>query len=129
MSTVDRLEILRDKIKCPQFGDIEYGEWGALKLEQRKAIKDLIDSSQNKDKTINDLLKRISNLEFEVEILTCDNESLSSNNSKLAKIILKAIEYIENHRIGNEYSYEYDLFQRNARTSDLLSILKGSDKE
>lgn len=67
MGTIERLEILRDKIKCPQFGDNEYGEWGALKLEQREAIKSLIDSNKNKDNTINDLLKRISNIEFEIE--------------------------------------------------------------
>ena len=36
------LDKLREKIVCPQFGDEDYGEWGTLKLEQRKAIRDLI---------------------------------------------------------------------------------------
>lgn len=50
---------------------------------------------------------------------------IEKENKKLHDRIDEAIEYIEQHRIGNEYSYEYDLFQRNARTSDLLEILKG----
>lgn len=53
------------------------------------------------------------------------NKLLEEDKLILQKRINKAIEYIEEHRIGNEYSYEYDLFQRNARTSDLLKILKG----
>lgn len=84
----------------------------------------------------NELLKRISNLEFEVERLNNENEELLSLyrtegevKDKYKERIDKAIEYIEKHRIGNEYSYEYNLFTRNARTSDLLNILKGSDKE
>lgn len=36
------LDKLREKIACPQFGDEDYGEWGTLRLEQRKAIRDLI---------------------------------------------------------------------------------------
>lgn len=36
------LEEIREKIACPQFGDNHYGEWGALRLEQRETILRLI---------------------------------------------------------------------------------------
>lgn len=36
------LEEIREKIACPQFGDNYYGEWGALRLEQRETILRLI---------------------------------------------------------------------------------------
>lgn len=41
----------------------------------------------------------------------------------------KAIEYVEEHRIKNPYHYEYNCFMGNARTSDLLEILKGGKDE
>lgn len=40
------LEEIREKIACPQFGDNHYGEWGALRLEQRKTILRLISELQ-----------------------------------------------------------------------------------
>jgi len=36
------IEKIKEYIKCPQFGDLEYGEWGALRLEQREAYRKLI---------------------------------------------------------------------------------------
>ena len=47
---------------------------------------------------------------------------------KLQQRIDKAIEYVEEHRIKNPYHYEYNCFMGNARTSDLLEILKGDSK-
>lgn len=37
-------EKIRKAIECPQFGDSAYGEWGALRLDQRKLIKRLLDA-------------------------------------------------------------------------------------
>ena len=37
------IDKIKEYIKCPQFGDLEYGEWGALRLEQREAYKHLIE--------------------------------------------------------------------------------------
>lgn len=120
MGTKERVEILNRKyLSQEDFNDLLKNakvsvfsyfrtDVGSTTLYTQKYVDE-------KDKTINELLKRISELEFEVE--------------ERDRRIDKAIKYIENHRIGNEYSYEYDLFQRNARTSDLLSILMGSDKE
>lgn len=67
-----------------------------------------------KDKVINELLKRISDLEFEVE--------------KQEQRIDKAIEYIQKHiRIDDEYpSYMEMLVEEK---DNLLDILKGVDKE
>ena len=38
---------IRENISCPQFGDNHYGKWGALNLEQRKKIKDLLNKIDN----------------------------------------------------------------------------------
>ena len=81
---------------------------------------------RKKEKVINDLLKRISDLEFEVEKQDKEIERLNirlktSNDTcnYLRNTIDKAIEYIDRRDIewGSE---EYD---------KLLNILKGVDKE
>ena len=110
MGTKERLEILKDKISEGKVSTIAY-----FRTDSENTTLYTQEYVDEKDNIINDLLKRISNLEFEVE--------------ERDRRIDKATEYIEKHRIGNEYSYEYNLFTRNARTSDLLNILKGSDKE
>lgn len=48
-------EKLRKAIECPQFRDKDYGEWGALNLEQRRLIKRLLDELDNSD----DYVKKI----------------------------------------------------------------------
>lgn len=37
------IEEIREYIACPQFGDDDYGKWGALPLFQRLKIKELCD--------------------------------------------------------------------------------------
>lgn len=63
---------IREYISCPEFGDNHYGKWGALRLEQRLCIYNLLFETEDEDKIIKDLLKRID----------------------------KAIEYIGNGNIG-----------------------------
>lgn len=42
--TIEEIRKIRDKVKCPQLNDsFEYGEWGALRLEQRVTIARLCD--------------------------------------------------------------------------------------
>ena len=42
-------EKIRKAIECPQFGNETYGEWGALRLEQRVLIKRLLDELDSDD--------------------------------------------------------------------------------
>ena len=42
-------EKIRKAIECPQFGNETYGEWGALRFEQRVLIKRLLDELDSAD--------------------------------------------------------------------------------
>lgn len=48
-------EKIRKAIECPQFGNDGYGEWGALRFEQRKYIKRLLDELDSADNCIKKL--------------------------------------------------------------------------
>lgn len=43
---------IRKAIECPQFGDYSYGEWGALRYEQKVLIKRLLDELDRADELI-----------------------------------------------------------------------------
>lgn len=60
MSLMNYREKIREAISCPQFGDNYYGEWGALRLDQRKLIKRLLDELDRADDFIKFLLKETS---------------------------------------------------------------------
>lgn len=47
-----------DKVKCPQFGDTHYGDWGALNIEQRCAIKRLAEHDKHVTEALDALLKK-----------------------------------------------------------------------
>lgn len=94
MGTKERLEILRDMIE-----PIENWQYVSGTRDIGKSyFQNLLDE---KDNVINDLLKRISNLEFEVE--------------ERDRRIDKAIRFLETAR---ELEYK-----------TVIEILKGSDKE
>ena len=38
---------IREFIACPQFGDLEYGKWGALTLKQRETIYELLQENED----------------------------------------------------------------------------------
>lgn len=42
--TKEQVYEIKNKVRCPQLGSIDYGEWGILNFEQRKAINILCDS-------------------------------------------------------------------------------------
>ncbi len=44
MITKEQLVKIREFIACPQFGDKNYGKWGALSIEQREAYLQLIEA-------------------------------------------------------------------------------------
>ena len=48
-------EQIRSFIRCPQLGSEDYGEWGALRLEQRLAINSMLDQLDSADAYIRQL--------------------------------------------------------------------------
>ena len=45
-------EKIKEAIKCPRLGNSSYGEWGALRYEQRVLIKRLLDELDDTDNLI-----------------------------------------------------------------------------
>lgn len=78
-------EKIKEYIKCPQFGDLEYGKWGTLTLEQRVAFRDLISLIEDQDKIIEGMYR---NNDSAIKLLNKVKE--------LNKIIDKQEELIEN---------------------------------
>lgn len=56
MITVDKI---KENIRCPQFGDIKYGKWGAQKLEIREALKFMCNLYDSMDYIIRQQQERI----------------------------------------------------------------------
>lgn len=92
----------------------------------------------NKDKVINDLLKRISNLEFEVESKEKENERLNNILNELEKWLemeIKRIEELQNPAkskvkpYGEEYNNYTLIIGTYDNALDKLQELKGSNKE
>lgn len=94
------LEDIRGKISCPQFADDHYGEWGALRLDQRRTIKRMLDFIQGQEEKIK-LLTR-----YETEFL---KERLKTEELEERLGEVKA----ENERLKakvNHYNYCYENF-------------------
>lgn len=69
MMTKDLVLKIKDYVKCPQTGFLEYGKWGALRVEQRKLINDLCDSWLNMyDEKINQLETKLRSAMLEERI-------------------------------------------------------------
>lgn len=73
-------EKMRKAIECPQFGNIDYGEWGSLRLDQRKDIKRLLDEMDRADEVVKHQyfeIERYKNIinelekEIENQLLVC----------------------------------------------------------
>lgn len=61
-------EQLRNFIRCPQLGSTDYGEWGALRLEQKLAISNLLDQLDSADAYIKELEDNIEAMrEYELQ--------------------------------------------------------------
>ena len=93
---------IRKSIECPEFGNSSYGEWGSLRIDQRRNIKRIIDELDRADDYIKKLYKE---------------------NQKLKEAIKKAIDEIETGYFidGNE---EYSYLETWFGVETLLSILK-----
>jgi rubrerythrin len=53
----ESLQRIREKIACPQLGDIHYGEWGFLSPDKRLAISEMIETIKFLDKMVEDMLQ------------------------------------------------------------------------
>lgn len=84
------IDKIKEYIKCPQFGDLEYGKWGALRLEQREAYKHLIDIIEGLEQEIENL-KRINEEHKKL------NGELRKENDALITVIDLAKKYIKAH--------------------------------
>lgn len=97
-------EKIRRAIRCPQFGNAGYGEWGALDLEKRKYIKRLLDELDRADNYV---------------------KRLYLKNKKQQEVINKAIEYIRNHQlVFRDHTIEEIDKWFNQFYIDVLDILK-----
>ena len=66
------IEQIKEYIKCPQFGDLEYGKWGALRLEQRVAYKELIEEIERLKLIIATAIRIYEDCEETQDYSTCD---------------------------------------------------------
>ena len=135
------------KIKCRVFKDEDIRKEGNIWYIPRqdgsvKAVK--VEPMKTKEDVITELLKRVSDLEFEVEKLEKNVQYKYINGQayfrqdyvlgrekeidRLNKRIDKAIKYIENSMSGSwSLNEEYEVVSMNKK--QILSILKGEDKE
>ena len=134
-----------DEPNCPFCNTkLEYGDDIDLKNEIERLNSDYLEMKDNfrtANAEIERLNKELEKYKYsadelnEIERLTKQNKALNEMYEltkkeyiRLNNIIKEVREYIEEHRIQNKYSFEYDLFQRNTRVSELLEILDKENK-
>ena len=85
--TDKELQIVRQNIACPQFGDDHYGSWGALNLNQRRAIKRMLHHVHILEEEIERLNKEHTDMLHEIKRLNAQSDSLrlECGNAKFAK--------------------------------------------
>ena len=92
-------EKIREYISCPQLGDIHYGKWGALRVEQRLLIKRLLDDLDNADKTIKYLQQRIDKaIEYIDEMCLCSSGYFNYGDNLSPKHIVDILRGGEKNR-------------------------------
>lgn len=75
-------EKMRKAIECPQFGNIDYGEWGTLRLDQRKNIKRLLDEMDRADEVIKHQFFKIERLQ---NIINIENDYITQLHNLIYK--------------------------------------------
>jgi len=143
------IEEIKENIKCPQFGDVDYGKWGSLRVEQRIAYRDLINIVEEQDKVIKTITKQVSENEDTAIKLLKENvelkEELNKANEEIKDLqeqveyqnlwrneylnrIDKSIEYIKEYFYIDEDTGEYYL-THTFDGSNLYELLEILDKE
>lgn len=108
---------IKKYISCPQFGNEHYGEWGILTLEQRRLIKELVETCDMFEETADyfakenkDLKHRLSNCiepKFKVgqEVWHC-----FKNCNEPAKTVIESIDIEVNKEFIDFTYYDVDGF-------------------
>lgn len=78
-------EKMRKFIECPQFGNLGYGRWGALNIEQRELIKRLLDEIDSADEYIKNLYLKNERLKNIINNLV---ETYELDNNEYIKMVL-----------------------------------------
>ena len=124
---------IREYIAGPMFGDIKYGKWGALTVEQRLKIKELCDYASDLEYMVDGAIDAsIYNAKFVLGIQEDDNEDykvrfvkeykeLKERYGKLHKMIVKA----EAGTLDFEPDCPLDLLKQQAKAmGEYLHILE-----
>lgn len=124
---------IREYIAGPMFGDIKYGKWGALTVEQRLKIKELCDYASDLEYMVDGAIDAsIYNAKFVLGIQEDDNEDykvrfvkeyneLKERYGKLHKMIVKA----EAETLDFEPDCPLDLLKQQAKAmGEYLHILE-----
>ena len=119
-------EQIRSFIRCPQLGSEDYGEWGALRLEQRLAI--------------NSMLDQLDSAEVYIRQLEKENEFWKEYKEKLDK--LDTEDFIFKHELENhipksvirekieelEANKNMNIMARSSQIDILKELLGGSNE-
>ena len=124
---------IREYIAGPLFGDIKYGKWGALTVEQRLKIKELCDYASDLETMVDGAIDAsIYDVKFVLGIQEDDNEDykvrfvkeykeLKERYGKLHKMIVKA----EAGTLDFEPDCPLDLLKQQAKAmGEYLHILE-----
>lgn len=71
-------EKIRKAIECPRFSNERYGEWGALRFEQKVLIKRLLDELDSADNYVKRFYKENEDLKKQLEYCYCNRTDCSS---------------------------------------------------
>lgn len=137
-------EKIRKAIECPQFGNTNYGEWGDLRLDQRKYIKLLLDELDGADAYILQLYEENQQLKEQVKdlrrsierkestIIELEQEKVPYTNEyveKLEKVIKEAVEWVDiniQERSNSKGDYWCNMAENGKeKLLDILNIDKG----
>lgn len=124
---------IREYIAGPMFGDIKYGKWGALTVEQRLKIKELCDYASDLETMVDGAIDAsVYDVKFVLGIQEDDNEDykirfvkeykeLKERYEKLHKMIVKA----EAGTLDFEPDCPLDLLKQQAKAmGEYLHILE-----
>lgn len=100
-------EQIRSFIRCPQLGSEDYGEWGALRLEQRLAINSMLDQLDSADAYIRQLEKENESKEKAYTDCYCDFKHYKQFESIPKSVIREKIEELESYiqEMSDEQGY------------------------